>query len=133
MDAIFQFGINHLQQLLLGTVTTFAGGFLALRVWKTIVEKMGDIAVDLITSELLQLLKTPEDRRLALEVVKWVEKKIGKKPGYLKQSVARAAIQARIPYLSKSDVDRAINILCDGINRTEKLVTQKIREAGIPE
>lgn len=93
-----------------------------------------DVASNAITNYAIDAMKSvtkdSNDRRLAAEIVRWVEVKLPDAPGPEKRVAGIAAIKRAVPLISEEDAGRLVDVVVQEMNDVLKKVEVSLTTAS---
>jgi len=125
---ILGFLTNNFGQIALSTALAAGGSWVALWIAKSGVGWARNIAVNAAMGSLEGVLKDRDNKRLALEVVRWVEIKLPTAVGSQKKQAAVRCLSKSIPGLNDNDAGELVEFGVAQINAALKQIERGILE-----
>lgn len=107
---ILQWVGDNALNMVVTTAITLAGSFLAAQVISRLIMATKEQLVIKVVDILQDHITTPADKKLAAEVVRWVEIKFGSHPSAEKKEIAVTTLRKLFPILSEQDADQLIEL-----------------------
>ena len=123
---IFGWATHNIFNLATTVGITFGASFLIYNILKQAISNLKEVIAGAISDMIRDKFRDPADRKLAGEIVYWIEQKFPDSIGQEKRDRAVSALTKAIPMLSTQDAGNLVDLAVSEMNASLKLVQEKI-------